>query len=676
MNKYIVLSLLVVLGVVSSCSDDFLEDKKQYKYFDEEFYQNEDRVTQYVNNLYFDFFDAYKSPTAIRVGSYTTTETSYTEEIGGISNLINPNVSLVNAQDGSGYYGPALRDAFDNVPYNRIRDCNAMLENIDVLGANLPQLFRDRIKGQMYYLRALQYYDLMRTFGGVPIVTTVQIATNTDESIKLPRATVTQVVNQIVADLDQAATLLPPNWDNANYGRFTKGAALAQKSRVLLTYASPLFNKNWDDSSIANGYKGDKNRWQDALDAGLAAETQLTADGYGLYGTNAKQWAEMFYINNNAFNKEAITIKLLSDGNTGSLYSNNSWERTIRLASQGGQGSGGVDVPKRMIDLFPMKDGTRPMDINGTAINTYNPFLFFKDRDPRFYRTFGFSGCFWPYNNTITTSTTQPTVWAYRWSTNATTGVAYSMGNDVSSPAFVRKMSSPTVSNASNFQFSGTDIMEYRYAELLLNIAECYAAKGDISNTITYLGKIRNRVGIPAANNYGIGTLATKYAALEACLYERSVELAYEGKRFYDIQRWMLYSDDATINDNTNSKLGIPVINGTQRIGNYLHYKLGTSAANTDPLATARASISVDPDAANFATQITALATFYTTNFELRSPPTPMDQVGNVATNIDWKSHYYIMGLNLTVLSQNPWLTQTKGWNDASGNTGTFNYQE
>lgn len=83
-NKYIVVSLLLVL-VASSCSDDFLEDKKQYKYYDEEFYQGEERVTQYVNNVYYDYFDGYKTPTAIRVGSFTTAETSYTEEIGGFN---------------------------------------------------------------------------------------------------------------------------------------------------------------------------------------------------------------------------------------------------------------------------------------------------------------------------------------------------------------------------------------------------------------------------------------------------------------------------------------------------------------------------------------------------------------------------------------------------------------
>ncbi|MEN9908380.1 MAG: hypothetical protein RLZZ540_1529 [Bacteroidota bacterium] len=667
-NKYLVVSLLLVLGVSSSCSDDFLEEKKQFRYYDESFLESEVRVNQYVNNLYYDFFDGYKTPTAIKAGLYSTTENSYTEEVGGISNLINPNVTLQNAADGSTYYGTTLGTTLVNNPYTRIKDCNFLLEKLDVVGASLSQTFRDQIKGQVYYLRALQYFDLMRTYGGVPIVTTVQNANPTDESLKIPRATVTETVNQILADLDKATTLLPGNWDATNYGRFTRGAALAQKSRVLLTYASPLFNKSWDTSTT---------RWDAALAAGLAAETQLTTDGYGLYGTNAKQWAEMFYINgdNNTFNKEAIVIKLLANG-TSALYSNNSWEKSIRLASQGGVAGAGVKVPKRMIDLFPTKDGKRPMDVDGNAINSYDPFLFFKDRDPRFYRTFGFSGCAWPYNNTLG-NTTQTTVWAYRWTPSLTsTSFGFSMGNDVPSPAFVRKMSSPTVSNASNFQYSGTDIFEYRYAELLLNIAECYAAKGDITNTLVYLGKIRNRVGIPSANNYGIGTLASKYAAIEACLYERRVELAYEGKRFWDIQRWMLYSDDASINeDATNSKLNIPAINGTQRIGNYLQYK-GFSAVNTDPLATARAAISVDPDAANFATQIAALSTFYIANFELKSPVTPMDNVSSVATDILWRPNYYIMGLTNTVLAQNPWLIQNKGWNDATNSLGTYNYQE
>ncbi len=493
----------------------------------------------------------------------------------------------------------------------------------------------------------------MRTYGGVPIVTTVQNASASDASTQLPRAKVGDVVAQIVKDLDKAAELLPNNWDSANYGRFTKGAAMAQKSRVLLTYASPLFNKNWDT---------DNARWQTALAAGLAAETQLSTDGYGLYGTTAKEWQDMFLVNN-TFCKEAIIVKLLGDGSS-NLAENNGWEKGLRPVSQGGGGA--MEAPKEMIDLFPMADGSRPTSTNG-----YNDFIFFKNRDPRFYRTFAFSGAKWAYKEN-----TSSVVWAYRWLDAASTA-RYSDNNNETSPAFVRKMSNPAATNTSAFQYSGTDIFEYRYAELLLNIAECYAALGDTGNTIAYLGKIRNRVGIPSANNYGIGTLADKYKAIEAVLYERRVELAYEGKRFWDVQRWMLYSDEAVpgIVNNTCTKLDISPINGTQRTGHYLQYK--STATTADPLATNRALLSgVDPDSANFSTQIAALETFYNTNFVLGNLTTPMDNVGGLATTISWKPNYYIYGLYTNIFTLNPWITQTVGWTDGSGSDGTYNYQE
>ncbi len=653
-----ILTLIWVLIISISCSDNFLEEKKNYGNVDDTFYESQERVLWYINNLYNDYFRAYNSPLKSVVGLYNDTRTRMTEEIGGMQSLINPTITYVNASDGDAYYGNKIEDKINNNPYTRIRDCNALIEKIDVKGANLDEKFRREVKGQAYYLRAIQYFDLMRVYGGVPIVTTEQAASFDDPSIQAPRASVAALVAQITSDLDIAATLLPPQWDPANYGRFTRGAALAQKSRVLLTYASPLFNKNWDSST---------ERWDAALAAGLAAETQLTTDGFGLFGTNAKQWSDMFLVNN-AFCKEAIVVQLLGSGSS-SVTINNGWERSMRLVSQGG--AGGTEIPKEMIDLFPMADGSRP-----TVSNGYDEFLFFKGRDPRFYRTFAFSGSYWPYTNSNTSTTAQPTIWAYRWVDNSNK-FYFSGNNNENSPAFVRKMSNPTESNTSSFQFSGTDIFEYRYAELLLNIAECYAAKGDIPNTLSYLGKIRNRVGISSANNYGIGPLTNKYAAIEACLYERRVELAYEGKRYWDVQRWMLYSDDAPtgIVNNTCVKIGVTPLNGTQRTGYYLEYKNKTSS-NADPLITARTGISVDPDASNFAAQIDLLAAFYTNNLKRTELNTPLDNVNNQPVKIDFKPNYYIMGLKQDLLASNLWLTQTVGWNGASASGGTFNYQE
>ncbi|WP_100433680.1 RagB/SusD family nutrient uptake outer membrane protein [Flavobacterium sp. 1] len=658
-NIYIALGLLLVLG--ASCNDNFLEDVQPIGQYDDSFYQSQERVQAYVDNQYFEFFASYKSPTSSVVGIYTDANTKLTEELGGVQDFTNPSKTINTSDLASGYYGVKISTSINNNPYTRIRECNNLLEDIDVKGAALDKTFRDRAKGQMYYMRAIQYFDLMRTYGGVPIVTASQTASADDPSIKLPRAKVSEVVAQIVKDLDLAASLLPGDWPGA-YGRFTRGAALAQKSRVLLTFASPLFNKNWD---------GSNERWQAALDAGLAAEAQLTQDGYGLYGTTIKDWDNMFLIDNVKC-KEAITVQLLSNTNLDINFNiNNNWEKSMRLPSQGG--TGGVNVPKEMIDLFPLANGSRP-----TAANGYNDFTFFMNRDPRFYRTFAFSGMTWAYKESAT-ATYRPVVWSYRWLDSAGKAYFSDLNTTSTSPAFVRKMSNQTASNATNYTYSPTDIFEYRYAELLLNIAECYAALGQTSNTLAYLGKIRNRVGIPSANNYGIGTLADKYAAIEACLYERRVELAYEGKRFWDVQRWMLYDDASLpgITGGTVSKLGLTPINGTQRTGNYLQYKTATTSA-ADPLATLRASIVVDPDAATatFQAQLATLATFYNTNFIRTNLLTPMDNVGGTAVKIKFNPNYYINGLKTDVLTVNPWLVQTLGWNSNIGGAGTFNYQE
>ncbi|WP_281227882.1 RagB/SusD family nutrient uptake outer membrane protein [Flavobacterium aquiphilum] len=659
-NLYIVFALLSLVSV--SCSENFLEDKKSYGQYDDSFFQSQERVEWYINNMYYDYFFAYKGPTGALVGSYTDTYTKMTEELGGTQDLINPTKSFVNALDASGYFGTKPSTSMKNEPYSRIRECNEILGDLDIKGANLDKTFRDQIKGQVYYLRALQYYDLVRVYGGVPIVLTVQDASADDPTIKIPRAKTSEVFAQIVSDLDMAASLLPGTWPNAaaNYGRFTKGAALAQKSRVLLTFASPLYNKNWDSSN---------ERWNAALQAGLAAEAQLTADGYGLYGTTAKEWASMYSTFDNKFCKEAIVVNMMSTLTTGNFMSNG-WEKGIRMVSQGGTSA--LEAPKEMIDLFPLADGRRP-----TAANGYNDFTFFLNRDPRFYRTFAFSGMTWPYKESGT-ATYKPVVWSYRWVDTANKAY-FSDNNQENSPAYVRKMSDIAASNASNFQYSGTDLYEYRYAELLLNIAECYAALGQTSNTIAYLGKIRARVGIPSANNYGIGTLADKYAAIEACLYERRVELAYEGKRYWDIQRWMLYDNASLpgVSGGTVAKLGLTPINGTQRTGNFLQYK-NTTSGSADPLASTRGAISVDPDAAaaTFQTQLTALAAYYNANFVRTPLLTPLDNVNGQAVTIKFNPNYYIQGFNLATLTQNTWLPQTLGWNDASGGAGAYNFQD
>ena len=171
-------------------------------------------------------------------------------------------------------------------------------------------------------------------------------------------------------------------------------AALAYKSRVLLTFASPLFNKDWDNPS--------NKRWADALEATQEAKTFLDSEGYGLYGSTAKEWDEMFHNFDNKFCKEVIMVKLLASTNVKN-DEHSGWQKAIRLKSMGGSGAG-YQVPLGMINLFPMADGKEATQENG-----YDSFLFFKKRDPRFYYTFAFTGEKWGYDKNADAS-----VWNYR----------------------------------------------------------------------------------------------------------------------------------------------------------------------------------------------------------------------------------------------------------------------
>jgi hypothetical protein len=657
MKNKIVYLIAFAAVVTASCKRSFLEDMKSYTKYDESVFTNETQTGWYIDRMYNYYFGSYKSPTQAEasIGAFDDSKTKNTEEVGGtISNQINPNKTLQLASDADGYYGPALSASLTNVPYSRIYLANFLLQKMDGVGQALSATFRANAKGQMYYFRALEYFYLVRTYGGVPLVLTVEDASTTDVSIRTPRSTATACFAQMMQDFDSAAILLPAKWPNAaDYGRFTSAAAMAMKSRVSLLAASPLFNSDWDNPGGT--------KWQTALKAGLAAETFLTANGYGLYGSTAKEWEQMSYVKDNAFNMEAIVVNLLSNTITSTVGGNNGWENSVRPKDY--NGGGGVSAPKAMIDLFPLANGARP-----TIANGYVDTFFFENRDPRFYRTFAFSGSKWGTKSNANKST-----FFYRWRPSATGNSSYygaNSGNKNSSPAVVRKMSNPAADTTA-LTFSGTDIFEYRYAELLLNIAECYAATGDITNCINYLGKIRARVGIPSANNYGIGILASKNAAIEAVLYERRVELAYEGKRYWDIQRWLLYDGVCSTNTtaNTVSKLGLTPINGTNRTGYYWQAINYTAA---DPLVAADRNILIDPDAADFTTQIAKLKALYKAKFMVTPLDNVIDMDGTTPVNILFRPNYYLSGLTGTELAYNPWLLQNIGWLDYSGIPGTL----
>lgn len=685
-NKILSIWALALVLLTTGCNDSFL-DMNNYGAYDD--FDSETKVSWYLSGLYQSFFENYTSPTSQYIGvftSYAQDLNELTDETFGISSTsrIDPSVNYgtiddIKAQSDasgksydplfSGYFGKALGSSVTNNAYTRIRNCNILLRDIDA--SSVSSLTKSQAKGQALFLRAMQLFDLVRMYGPVPIVTNVINAEVTNEG--LPRASVTQCVKQIITDLDEAAALLPDVWGTNDYGRLTRGGALAYKSRVLLFYASPLFNRDWHNES--------NHRWQQALAA--AEEAVSNISGNNLNGvTNASDWGAMLADDDNEHaNKEGLIVRLLAKESNNSLgYKNNRWEKNVRLSSQGG--SGGKPVPLEFIDVFPMADGTLPDDAHKV---TKGSLRFMENRDPRFYQTFAFNGVKWGHKDNV-----NDTVWAYRWRTteSTTSGFAYGEGVNISSPVFVRKMSGTSTLSANNFEASGIHIYEYRYAELQLNLAECYAATGQIDLCKQAIGKIRARVGIPADNNYGLDSYITDRAsALAACLRERQVELAYEGKRYWDIWRWLLYDGGQNVTGkganmqlstvNTCSYLGVTPLINQYRTAKYVDVKDGYIPSSNDILSSERKQIVADPAKADFQAQLKNLADFWENNFQFGEPTTQPDKNNsNQWIKIGWKSNYYIMGLSKDVLDNNSWLGQTKGWTDQNGADGTIDWQD
>ena len=171
------------------------------------------------------------------------------------------------------------------VLYARIRQINLFLENIEDVPFDDPK-WKDRLKGEVHFLHAYFYHNLVRLYGGVPLVPK---AYELKDDFTIFRATLQESIDFVVSECDLAASLLPDTYASGggDIGRATKGAALALKSRMLLYAASELYN----NPSWAAGYSnpelisvtGDRTaKWQAAK---AAAKAVIDMGIYSLQNT-------------------------------------------------------------------------------------------------------------------------------------------------------------------------------------------------------------------------------------------------------------------------------------------------------------------------------------------------------------------------------------------------------
>src|SRR5690606_26181069 len=126
--------------------------------------------------------------------------------------------------------------------YNNINRCNRILESLG--NVELSDVKRSQYEGEARFGRALFYFDLVRLWGGVPMVTSTL---SIDESYNRLRSSTEEIYDLIVSDLIAAAELLPEDYSDADFGRATKWAAKGFLGKVYLFRSGyPLNNNEWE----------------------------------------------------------------------------------------------------------------------------------------------------------------------------------------------------------------------------------------------------------------------------------------------------------------------------------------------------------------------------------------------------------------------------------------------
>lgn len=439
-------------------------------------------------------------------------------------------------------------DPYWGTSYAGIRRVNIFLSNIDKVPADPNSI--TIWKAEARYIRALLYFELVKRYGGVPLIGDQVFTINDDLSI--PRNTYEECINYIVSECDAVKGILTPEpVSDSNWGKIPRGAAIALKGRALLYAASPLFNgggisTNTNLKALMGYPTYDANRWQKALDA---ANELIGLNYYALQTS----FSGVFTTKKNT---EIILAK-----QSGNNFLIENYNAPIGFGSPAA--SLGLTSPSQnLVDAFPTITG---LDITN-AQSGYDPQNPYANRDPRLALTVFFNGQTW----------LRRAVETFEGGLDKPGGIAVQTRTGY----YLRKFMAD-FSNNTTYTNQSHNFPLFRYSEILLNAAEALNELGRTTEAVTRIIDIRKRAGIRAGtdNRYGIkaGISQTEMRAL--IQNERRIELAFEEHRFWDIRRWKI-AEAATsgslngmkIVKNTNASLTFtPFVVSTMKFSNKLY---------------------------------------------------------------------------------------------------------
>ncbi|WP_341843071.1 RagB/SusD family nutrient uptake outer membrane protein [Chitinophaga caseinilytica] len=478
------------------------------------------------------------------------------------------NIARGNQQKASPYMN--YWDGYDGKSlWQGIRICNIFLENVGKV-YDLQPYERDRWIAEAKFLKAYMHWYLFRMYGPIPIMDKNLPIDAPPAAMKVYRQPVDSVVNYIVQTLDDAAAgeALPMKITSVTteLGRVTKAAALAVKARVLVTAASPLFNGNNDFANFKNNNgqllfnaQADDQKWVRAREACKAAIDMAAAAGLKLYYFNSA----VVEVNN--FTRTELNIRnaVGEKWNSELIWGNTSggaptyWLQTYACPQLDPNNfnialKAKLAPPMKIAELFYTKNGVPITEdktwdhANRFKLRTattldsgiqegYKSVGLHFDREPRFYADIAFDGSKWYMRNGEFKVQSKSEQWAGKKQSRIYSITGY----------YTKKI----VNWNLVFDKTSLTVESYpwpviRLTDLYLLYAEALNETGDAANALRYLNMVRERAGLKSVESAWstYSTNPAKYtskAGLREIVHqERTIEMAFEGSRFWDLRRW------------------------------------------------------------------------------------------------------------------------------------------
>lgn len=447
MKKALIILLLLGINAVS-CNEEFLTVVPETALSSATFFKTEADFQQAVNGAYVPLRAIYNGPAMLLAEQHSDNARYVRNVLFGAtenqSNLADFNVPTANGITTNTHVLNVYRQNF-----LIIARTNQILALID--GVDMPAASKNNLKGQALFLRGLAYFELARFFNRAPLHLAPVTARN--ESAR-PLANGEQLFAQVIKDVQEAATLLPPKAQQEP-GRATSGTA-----RTLLANVY-IIQKKWAE-----------------------AETELRAVVSSNQYRLIPDYANVFSTNTgNKNNQESV------------------FEVQYLEGAQGLNGTflyGMLPSPMSPAELVTITGTSNPQPITGEGNNIPTPDIIaaYEPGDKRKDVSVGFI----TLSGALHANKTFPYIKKY--------AKTHSLHNN-----------------------HGMNFPIFRYAEVLLFMAEALTEQNKLGEAASFLNQVRNRAGLE-------NTTASSQAELRAAIYqERRVELAFEAKRLHDLVR-------------------------------------------------------------------------------------------------------------------------------------------